>query len=103
MRVALALLVVFVASLFFYDQVLELVDGPYERARAALDRENITMPVITGAGGPLLLYLKLCGLAAVVSPAPTGSTRSGASSCPACTPTSDGGRGSSPRSPGRCS
>lgn len=70
MRVALALLVVFVASLFFYDQVLELVAGPYERARAALDRENITMPVISGAGGPFLLYFKVCGLAAVVFTSP---------------------------------
>ena len=70
MRVALALLVVFVASLFFYDQILELVAGPYERARAALDRENITMPVISGAGGPFLLYFKVCGLAAVVFTSP---------------------------------
>ena len=33
----------------------------------------------------------------------TGSTRSGRSSCPGCTPASGSGRGSSPRSPGRCS
>jgi sec-independent protein translocase protein TatC len=70
MRVALVLLVAFVLALFFYDQVLELVSGPYDRARAALDRKDVTLPVISGAGGPFLLYFKICGLASLVGTSP---------------------------------
>ena len=57
-----------------------------------------------GAGGPLMLHLKLCGVVALVAYQPaTGSTRSGRSSCRGCTRTSASGRASSPPSPGRCS
>ena len=70
MRTALVLTLSFVLALFFYDQVLALVSGPYQSARDALERKDVTLPVISGAGGPFLLYFKVCGLAAVVGTSP---------------------------------
>lgn len=69
LKVAVVLTVAFVAGLFFYSQILELVIGPYQQARDALG-EDVSQPVITGPGGPFLLYFKLCGLAAVVLTSP---------------------------------
>ncbi len=69
MRVALAMTLAFVASLFFYDAILEVVTGPYLHAQEALGT-GVTQAVISGAGGPFLLYFKLCGLAAVVLTSP---------------------------------
>ncbi|GAA1908896.1 twin-arginine translocase subunit TatC [Nocardioides lentus] len=71
-KATLALVVVFVAALFFYDQLLGLVLGPYEQARDILAEEQDvdTTPYIGGATGPLLLQLKLSAVAAVVVTSP---------------------------------
>jgi sec-independent protein translocase protein TatC len=69
LRVAVAMTITFVALLFFYDQLLELVLGPYNHAREALG-EEVSRPVISGPGGPFLLYFKLCGLGALVLTSP---------------------------------
>ncbi len=69
MRVALAMTLSFVAALFFYDPILEIVTGPYLQAQESLGT-GVTQAVISGAGGPFLLYFKLCGLAAVVLTSP---------------------------------
>ena len=69
MRVALVMTLAFVGALFFYDAILEVVTGPYLHAQEALGT-GVTEAVISGAGGPFLLYFKLCGLAAVVLTSP---------------------------------
>jgi sec-independent protein translocase protein TatC len=69
-RSALVLVVSFVVALFFYDYLIDFVMAPYNDAREQLGKDVSTRPVITGAGGPLLVQLKLCGLAAVVCSSP---------------------------------
>ena len=58
-----------VLGLFFFNQLLELVLDPYEQARAQLPGVD-TEAYIKGAGGPLLLHLKLAGIAGVVLTSP---------------------------------
>ncbi len=70
MRVALVMTVAFVLGLVFYDQLLHLIAGPYDKARASLGEDDRSLPVISGAGGPFLLYFKLSGLAALVGTSP---------------------------------
>ena len=69
LKVALAMTLAFVVLLFFYEQLLALVLGPYNAAREALG-EGVSEPVISGPGGPFLLYFKLCGLGALVLTSP---------------------------------
>jgi sec-independent protein translocase protein TatC len=69
LRCLVAMLAVFVISLFFFDLLYDLVYGPYEAAAERLG-ENTTMATTSGIGGGLLLYLKLCGFAALVLTAP---------------------------------
>jgi len=70
LRSATVLVVAFVVALFFYDQLLDLVLDPYNEARAALPDTIETKAYIASAGGPLLLQLKLCGVAAIVVSSP---------------------------------
>ena len=54
MRSALVLIILFCVAIFFYSQLLELVQHPYNEARAALAHRNPpirTEPVIQGATG----------------------------------------------------
>lgn len=69
-RASLFLLVVFIVALFFYDFLLELVLEPYNDAREALGASVETEAYVKGATGPLLLQLKLCGVAAIVASSP---------------------------------
>jgi sec-independent protein translocase protein TatC len=69
-RAALFLTLAFAVSLFFYDQLLELVLGPYNHARVALNHKTQTTAYVAGATGPLMLQLKLCGVAAIVVSSP---------------------------------
>jgi sec-independent protein translocase protein TatC len=69
LKVALTIIVALVAALFFFDQLFDLVYGPYEAAVEALpDKE--TLATTSGAGGGLMLYLKLCGFTALVVTCP---------------------------------
>jgi len=70
LRAVVALLVAFVVALFFYDFLLDLVLGPYSDAKAELGDEVETKAYIKGAAGPLLLQLKLSGMAALVCTSP---------------------------------
>jgi len=70
LRAALVLVAVFVVALFFYEELLGLVLDPYNDARAQLDEDVQTMAYVEGATGPLLLQLKLCGVAAIVISSP---------------------------------
>ena len=70
MRSVLYLIIATIVALFFYDQLFQLVLDPYNQARALLGQDTQTQAVITGVGTPLLLQLKVCGIAAVVCTSP---------------------------------
>ena len=69
LRVALAFLVVFLVSLFFFDQLFNFVYGPYEDAQKVLPKGS-SFATTSGAGGGLMLYLKLCGFATLLATCP---------------------------------
>ena len=69
LRVALVMLVVLIAALFFFDQLFDLVYGPYLEAKRHLPK-NSSIATTNGPGGGLMLYLKLCGFAALIGTAP---------------------------------
>ena len=69
LKVALTIIVALVAALFFFDQLFDLVYGPYEAAVEALPNKE-TLAATSGAGGGLMLYLKLCGFTALVVTCP---------------------------------
>jgi sec-independent protein translocase protein TatC len=70
MRSLLVMLLALVVAFFFYDQLLELVLDPYNQAREVLGDDVRTDAYIKGAAGPLMLQLKLCGVAALVASSP---------------------------------
>jgi sec-independent protein translocase protein TatC len=70
LRVVLVLLVAVIVALFFYNQLLSVVYDPYRGAASKLPHGTNTIATISGVGGPLLLQLKLSGLAAVVGTSP---------------------------------
>jgi sec-independent protein translocase protein TatC len=59
-----------VVSLFFFDQIFQLVLTPYEAAQQALPEDVESLGTVGGAGGPLMLHLKLCGLVGLVATSP---------------------------------
>lgn len=69
-RAALFLTVTFGIALFFYDELLQLVLDPYQEAAAQLGQDTATSAYVGGTTGPLLLQLKLCGVAAIVASSP---------------------------------
>lgn len=73
-KAALFLVIAFSVSLFFYSSphegLLGLVLGPYNDARTQLGTSTQTTAYVAGATGPLLLQLKLCGVAAIVASSP---------------------------------
>ena len=70
LRSVLALAVALTIALFFYHQLFDLVYHPYQVAREQLKDKVNTRGTISGAGGPLLLQLKMCGVAAVAATSP---------------------------------
>lgn len=70
MRSTLYLVVGTIIALFFWEQLFDLIYDPYREAARALDQTVQTQAVITGIGSPLLLQLKLCGVAAIVATSP---------------------------------
>jgi sec-independent protein translocase protein TatC len=69
LKITAVILVGLVVSLFFFDPIFDLVLQPYTQAQLGLEGVD-TQATIAGAGGPLLLYLKLCGLVSVVLTSP---------------------------------
>jgi sec-independent protein translocase protein TatC len=69
-RSVAVLVVAFIVALFFYDQLLTLVLDPYNKARESLGASVNTEAYVKGATGPLLLQMKLCGVAAIVVSSP---------------------------------
>jgi len=70
MKSVLALVVTTVASFFFYDQLLELVIGPFNDARDKLASSTDTAIYVSGVGGGLMIQLKLCALSGVIVSSP---------------------------------
>jgi sec-independent protein translocase protein TatC len=73
MRSALILVIAFCVAIFFYRDLLELVQHPYNEARTALAHRDPPVrsePVVNGTGGGLLLQFKLCGVVSVIVAAP---------------------------------
>lgn len=70
LRSAVYLVVGTVVALLFYGDLFQLVLSPYNQARHMLGQGTQTRAVITGVGTPLLLQLKLCGVAGLVGTSP---------------------------------
>jgi sec-independent protein translocase protein TatC len=70
LKIVLLLVVGTVIAWFFYDQLFNLILDPYLQAKERLGGKVDTKPVISGAGAPLLLQLKISALAAVVVGSP---------------------------------
>ena len=69
LRVAVVLVLGLGLALFFFDLLFDLVYGPYQQAQEKLP-DGSSIATTKGAGGGLLLYLKLCGFAALVGTSP---------------------------------
>ena len=70
LKSATFLVVAFIVALFFYDRLLDLVMTPYNDARVMLGQDTQTTAYVAGATGPLMLQLKLCGVASIVASSP---------------------------------
>ncbi len=70
LKIAIVIALALVVSLFFFDQIFQLVLEPYTHAQRQLEGAVDTQATIAGAGGPLMLYLTLCGTVAVVLTSP---------------------------------
>jgi sec-independent protein translocase protein TatC len=70
LRSALVIIVAVVAAFFFYNQLFDLILNPYNQARVMLGKRVVSEPVISGVGGPLMLQLKICGLAGLICSSP---------------------------------
>jgi sec-independent protein translocase protein TatC len=70
-RSALVLVVAFILAIVFYDQLLALVQHPYNAAQQTLKDKGIVSTIYVGdATGGLLLQMKLCGVVALIASAP---------------------------------
>lgn len=69
LKATLVLLLGFIAALFFYHQIFNLVWEPYLKARQDLG-EGRSIGTTNGAAGGFLAYLKLSGLAALIATSP---------------------------------
>lgn len=71
-KAALALIVGFIVSLFFFEQLFGLVMEPYLKAVEMMDTNSgaESLSSVNGAAGGFMLYLKLCGLAAFIGTSP---------------------------------
>ncbi len=70
LRSVVVLVVAFVVALFFYDELLELIRHPYDDAVVALGGKVDTQLYLGGVTQPLMLQLKLCGVAAIIASSP---------------------------------
>lgn len=70
LRSLLAVVVCVIGAFFFYEQLLDLVLGPYNDAVARLPDGTRTEVYVSGIAGGLMLQLKLCGVAGLVASSP---------------------------------
>ena len=102
-RSALVLVVAFGVSLLFFDPLLALVLGPYNQARDLVGADTTTSAYVAGATGPLMLHLKLSGVAALMAASPYWLWQAWAFVVPGLLEREGGGRASSRWSPVPCS
>ena len=70
-RSVLVLAVLFCVAIFFYNQLLDVVNRPYLHAQHSLaEHGTVTKQVVQDATGGLLLQMKLCGVVAIIASAP---------------------------------
>jgi len=70
-RSALLLVVLFFVAIFFYDQLLNLVQHPYSQAQETLKAKGYKSEIVVrDATGGLLLQMKLCGVVALIAASP---------------------------------
>ncbi|WP_408899461.1 twin-arginine translocase subunit TatC [Nocardioides sp. R1-1] len=69
LKAGFSVLVAFGVALFFFDPLFQLVLDPYLAAQERL-KDGSTEATTSGAAGGFLLYLKLCGLAALIGSSP---------------------------------
>ena len=70
MKSVVAIVVATIASFFFYNQLIELVTGPYNHARDMLGSDANSQIYVSGVGGGLMIQLKLCALSGLVVSSP---------------------------------
>jgi len=70
LKVALLLVVGTVVAFFFYQELFDLIRGPYQDAQQALGQDVDTEIIFNGVTDPLMVQLKMSGLAAVVLGSP---------------------------------
>jgi sec-independent protein translocase protein TatC len=70
LRSVIVIVVAFSIALFFYDQLADLIRVPYDKGVARLPSDVQTEIVVNDVTGPLLLQLKLCGIAALIASSP---------------------------------
>ncbi|WP_395692018.1 twin-arginine translocase subunit TatC [Nocardioides sp.] len=70
LRSAFALVLAFCLALFFYDDLLRLIEAPYKEALPRLQPGTKSEIVLNGVTAGLMLQLKLCGVAAIVVASP---------------------------------
>lgn len=66
----LAIVMATIASFFVYEQLIELITGPFDEARDMLGADSNTEIYVSGVGGGLMIQLKLCALAGLVVSSP---------------------------------
>ena len=59
-----------IVALFFFKPIFALVLAPYETAVESLPDDIQSVATIAGVGGPLMLYLKLCGTTSLILTSP---------------------------------
>jgi sec-independent protein translocase protein TatC len=70
-RSALVLVILFCVAIYFYHDLLHLVQRPYTEAQKTLTAHGYkTEAVVQGAGGGILLQFKLCGVVSLIAAAP---------------------------------
>jgi sec-independent protein translocase protein TatC len=72
-RSVLVLTLIFIVSLFFYNQLADIIRHPYDEAIKQLHhsaKNTKTELVVTDVTGPLLLQLKLCGVFSLIAASP---------------------------------
>jgi sec-independent protein translocase protein TatC len=70
-RSALLLVIAFFVAIFFYDQLLHLVQNPYSQAQETLQKHGYRSEIVVrDATGGLLLQMKLCGVVALIASSP---------------------------------
>jgi len=70
LKSVVAIVIATIASFFFYDQLLELVTGPYNNAKDMLGGSTRTIIFVSGVGGGLSIQLKLCAVSGLVISSP---------------------------------